>query len=454
MKARFRYRIYPTPGQRQALARTFGCARVVWNDALRIREEARKAGEPFIPDGELEKRVITQAKKTPERAWLAEVSNVALQQSFRNLSQAYKNFFNSLKGKRKGKKVGAPRFKRRRSAQSIHLTRYGFALHGEKLYLAKIGDVEVRWSRDLPSVPSSVTIMLDSAGRYFASFVCEIEPTPLPPNDNSISIDLGLTTFATLNTGKKIEPPKYHKKALKRLRRLQRNLSRKQKGSKRREVARRKLARLHARIADRRTDFLHKESTKLIRENQTIALEDLNVSGMVRNRCLARAISDAGWRQFRTLLEAKGKRYGRDVRVIDRWEPTSQRCSTCGSRCGRKSLDVREWECLHCGAHHDRDINAALNIKVAGERLATKNKRGGEGQTPSQAIGDGVSSAREAEQLLLPFAGEQIDTTQKTSRAGSVETKNGRGGRRKTRSRAAADEASTHREVKQLRLLG
>ncbi|KKD35477.1 MAG: RNA-guided endonuclease TnpB family protein [Limnoraphis robusta] len=402
MKARYRYRIYPNRPQRFMLAKTFGCARVVYNDAIRLRQDLYKSGEK-LNDTELQKRVITQAKLTEERHWLSEVGCDPLIQSLRDSSQALRNFFKSLKGERKGRKVGFPKFKKKHSTQSIRFTTNGFSVKPNSVYLAKIGCVRVKWSRDLPSQPSSVAIIKDAGGRYFASFVCEVEPISLPALNDGVGIDLGLTTFATLSTGEKIISPKPLAKSLRRLRRAQNIFSRKVKGSHRRELARRKVARIHARIKDQRTDFLHKLSTRIVRENQAIVLEDLNVSGMVKNRLLSRAIADAGWYGFRQMVEGKSSRYGRDFQVISRWEPTSQRCSSCGQLGGRKPLEVREWTCLHCGAVHDRDINAALNIQVAG---------------------------------------------------GQSETLNGRGGQRKSSSLVAADEASTHGLVKQLRLFG
>ena len=306
------------------------------------------------------------SKKKIERAWLGGVSSVALQQSVRDLGVAYKNFFASVKGKRKGRKVRPPRFKKRRNKQCARLTRNAFSIKNGSVYLAKIGVVKPVWSRDLPSIPSSVTIIKDCADRYFLSFVVEIEKQPAKPTKKTIGIDLGIKTFATFDTGEKINAPKPLKKNLKRLRKLQRNLSRKKKGSKHYEQSRLKVAKLHAKIKDLRSDFLHKLSTEIIRENQTIVLEDLNVSGMVRNRKLSRAISDLGWREFRTFLEAKAEKYERDFRVIDRWEPTSQTCSSCGFRGGKLDLSIGEWKCLNCEAIHDRDVNAAINIKVAG----------------------------------------------------------------------------------------
>ncbi|MEW5861582.1 MAG: RNA-guided endonuclease TnpB family protein [Cyanobacteriota bacterium] len=376
MKARFKYRIYPTDPQKNALAQLFGCVRTVWNDALAFCIESYKKGEKYCGEIELQKRFITQAKKTEAREWLADVSNITLQQSIRDLGQAYSNFFKSCKGERKGKKIRPPRFKKRKSAQSAKFRIGGFKVHQHNVYLAKIGKLKITWSRPLPSEPSSVTVIKDAADRYFLSFVVEINPEKLPDNGKAIGIDLGITNFATFSNGEKIKAPKPLKKCLKKLRSLQRRLSKKVKGSKRRELARKKVARLHAKISDIRTDFLHQLSTRAIRENQTLALEDLNVSGMVKNRKLSRAISDLGWRSFRTMLEAKSKIYGRDLRIIDRWEPTSQKCSCCGEKGGKKELSVREWTCLFCNTKHERDVNASRNIlRVAGGQHETKNGR-------------------------------------------------------------------------------
>lgn len=385
MKQRLKFRIYPTDSQKTALAQMFGCTRVVWNDALRHCQVSYANGEKYCGFPELSKRFLTEAKQTENREWLKDSPAIPLQQSLRDLEQAFRNFFNSCTGKRKGKKVKPPRFKKRKSKQSANFTRQGFKVNQHNVYLSKIGKLKIVWSRELPSEPSSVTVIKDSADRYFLSFVCEINPTFLPPNSNSIGVDLGIMDFATLSNGEKIKAPKPLKSNLKRLRKLQKNLSRKQKGSKRREVARFKGAKLHAKITDIRTDFLHKLSTKLIRENQTIALEDLNVSGMVKNRKLSRSISDLGWRSFRTMLEAKGEIYGKEVKVINRWEATSQTCSCCGVKGGKKELNIREWTCLNCGTIHDRDLNASKNIlNVAEGHSDTKNERGGKRQTTAK----------------------------------------------------------------------
>jgi len=253
------------------------------------------------------------------------------------------------------------------------------------IYLAKIVDIKAVWSRELPAIPSSVTIIKDSADRYFVSFVVEFNPQQFPKKKPSVGIDLGITNFAILSNGEKVKSPKPLKKQLKRLRKLQHHLSIKQKGSKRREVARKKLAKLHAKISDTRNDFSHKLSTnKIIRENQTIVWEDLKVSGMMKNSRLSRAISDLGWRSVRTMLEAKSVMYGRDFRVIDRWTPTSQTGSHCGFHGGKKELNIREWIGLNCGTSHDRDVNAAINIKVAGGQSETLNGRGGRRKTTAK----------------------------------------------------------------------
>jgi putative transposase len=377
MKLRYQYRIYPTQQQTHDLSRLFGCCRVVYNDALALSRLAEKLPK----NSDLQKTCITLAKKTEHREWLGEVSNIPLQQSVIDLGTAFKNYFDSLKGNRKGQKVRPPKFKKRKGKQSARFRKGGFSIKNGKIYLAKIGLIEVVWSRDLPSEASSVTVIKDAADRYFVSFVVELNPILLPDNGQSIGIDLGIIDFATFDTGEKIKSPKPLKRRLKKLRKAQRKHARTTKGSKRRERAGQRVAKIHAKISDVRKDFLHKLSTRIIRENQTIVLEDLAVSNMVKNRKLSRAISDLGWRSFRAMLEAKSAMYGRDFRVISRWEPTSQRCSCCGEIGGKKELAVREWECLFCGAIHDRDINAAINIKVAGGLPETINGHGGSRQT-------------------------------------------------------------------------
>ncbi|XZN89622.1 MAG: RNA-guided endonuclease InsQ/TnpB family protein [Microcoleus sp.] len=362
MKARYQYRIYPTNQQRQSLAQLFGCVRVAWNDALALCKQSKKK----LSSAELQKVVITGAKQSEERAWLSEVSVVPLQQSVADLEVAFKNFFNSCKGKRKGRKTGYPKFKKRTNNQSARFTLRGFSLkEGGGVYLAKIGIVNPIWSRKLPSEPSSVTVIKDCANRYFLSFVVEIEPVQAETKNPSIGIDLGIKTFAVMSNGEKAQSPSY-KKLDRKVRKLQRKLARQPKDSKRRNVTRIKIAKLHNQIADTRKDYLHKLSTKIVNENQVIVLEDLNVSGMVKNRKLSRAISQQGWYEFRTLCEAKSEKFDRELKVISRWEPTSQLCSDCGFKWGKIDLSIRSVLCLSCGTQQDRDKNAARNIEKVG----------------------------------------------------------------------------------------
>ncbi|MFD4183328.1 RNA-guided endonuclease InsQ/TnpB family protein [Rhodococcus sp. NPDC058514] len=366
MQLRYNFRLYPTVGQRRSLARAFGCARVVFNDGLAARRQAHRDGAG-ITDTELSK-MLTQAKRTPERAWLADVSSVVLQQALVDLNTAYRNFFASITGERKGPTIAPPRFRSRRdNRQSIRFTRNArFSVTpGDKLRLPKIGDVKVAWSRRLPSDPSSVTVIKDAAGRYFASFVVAVDTTPLPELDSEVGIDLGLTTFAVLSDGKTIDNPRVFRRAERKLRKAQQALSRKQKGSSNRTKARIKVARAHARVSDTRRDFAHKQSTTIIRENQAVYVEDLCVRGLARTR-LAKSVHDAGWSMFTSMLEEKAARYGRHFGKVDRFFPSSQHCSRCGVVDGKKPLHVRTWTC-RCGAVHDRDLNAAVNILAAGQ---------------------------------------------------------------------------------------
>lgn len=376
MKARYQYRIYPTDQQRLGLSKLFGCCRVVWNDALALVKSTPE-GEKWPSSADLQKICITQAKQTEGREWLAEVSNIPLQQSIQDLGVAFKNFFDSRKGKRKGLRVGFPRFKKKLSQQSARFRKGGFSLRAGKVYLAKIGELKTKWSRPLPSEPSSVTVIKDCAGRYFLSFVVEVEPVTVEPENQGVGVDLGLETLATLSTGEKIKAPDTSHLD-KRIRKGKRKLARAIKGSKRRESLRLAVARMEAKQRDIRQDFNQKLASRLVRENSVVVLEDLNVAGIVKNRSLARAISRAGWRQIRTLCEGKAHLiHDREVRTISRWEPTSQVCSCCGYRWGKLDLSVRSVLCLNCGTEQDRDINASVNILAAG--LADPN-----GQTLSR----------------------------------------------------------------------
>lgn len=394
MQLRYNYRLYPTPGQRAALARAFGCARVVFNDGLRARQEAFAAGLPYVTDAELSAR-LTAAKASPERAWLGEVSAVVLQQALADLGTAYRNFFASVTGKRKGPKIAPPRFRARKDRrQAIRFTRNARwqITAGGKLRLPKVGDVLVRRSRKLPSEPSSVTVTADAAGRYFASFVVEAGDDPLPQTDTEAGIYLGLTHFAVLSDGRKVANPRFLRRAERKLGKAQKALSRKVRGSSNRAKARIKVARVHARVADARRGWLHKESTRIIRDNQAVYVEDLCVAGLGRTR-LAKSVHDAGWSAFTSMLAYKARRHGRTFGKTGRFEPTSQVCSACGMKDGPKPLSVREWTCGACGTVHDRDVNAARNIVAAG-RAGTLNACGGTVRPGLAPAGPGETGTR------------------------------------------------------------
>jgi len=384
---RYRFRAYPTGGQEQALARVFGCARVVFNDVIAARNDARTAGLKMPSAGELSKRLLTNAKATPERAWLAEVSAVPLQQALADADRAYRNFFNSLSGKRKGRLVGSPRFKSRRDhRQSVRFTNNaGYKVtatsHGVGfLTLPKIGRVRFNLSRALPSDPSSVSIIREADGRYYVSFVVDVGTTPLVPTNTASGIDLGLTDLAAVvsadGTREKVANPRYLRRKERSLARAQRALSRKQKGSQNRAKARIKVAILHRRVRETRLDHHHKLARRLVHENQVVAVEGLSISGLARTR-MARSIQDAGWGILLRLLAEKADQYDRAIITIGQWEPTSQVCSVCGVKDGKKPLSVRVWACGGCSTVLDRDYNAAVNIMVAAGLAETLNARGG-----------------------------------------------------------------------------
>ncbi|MFE2698971.1 RNA-guided endonuclease InsQ/TnpB family protein [Streptomyces mirabilis] len=360
VKRAFKYRFYPTDAQAAELSRTFGCVRKVYNMALAARTEAWARQERV--NYHQTSAMLTAWKKTGELAFLNEVSSVPLQQALRHLQGAFANFFS--------KRARYPRFKsKRKSRVSAEYTSSAFTFRDGRLKLAKMaGPLDIVWSRPLPegSVPTTVTVSRDAAGRWFVSMLCD-DPTvkPLAATDAAVGIDVGLDHLLALSTGEKIANPRHERRDRARLARAQRNCARREKGSANREKARRKVARIHARITDRRRDGLHKLTTRLVRENQTLVIEDLTVRNMVRNRKLARAISDAAWSEFRGLLEYKAAWYGRDVVVVDRFFPSSKLCSHCGALQDRMPLHVRTWTC-DCGTVHDRDVNAAKNLLAAG----------------------------------------------------------------------------------------
>jgi putative transposase len=360
VKRAYKYRFYPTEQQQRELLRTFGCVRLVYNRALDARTTAWYTEQRRINYVQTS-AMLTEWKRDPESAFLSEVSSVPLQQTLRHLQTAFANFFD--------KRARYPRRKsRKKSRQSAEYTRSGFTWRDRKLTLAKMADpLTIVWSRPLPkeAEPSTVTVSRDSARRWFVSILVETIVDQHTRTGRAVGVDAGVDSLVTLSTGEKVTNPRHERRDRKRLARAQCNLSRKQKGSNNRGKARIEVARTHARIADRRRDFLHKLTTRLVRENQTIVIEDLNVSGMLGNHRLARAISDASWSQFRSMLEYKADWYGRELIAIDRWYPSSKTCSVCGVLSSHMPLSVRQWTC-RCGAVHDRDVNAAKNILAAG----------------------------------------------------------------------------------------
>ncbi len=362
-KKAYKYRIYPTHEQESMLARTFGCCRFVYNWALRERTDAYfQRGERLSYEGTAER--LTALKQQADQAWLGEVSSVPLQQALRHLDTAFRNFFEG--------RAEYPTFHKKHGEQAATYASTAFKWDGKSLVLAKMTDpLDIRWSRRLPEgcKPTTVTVSKDTAGRYFVSLLVEEDVEPLPAVERRVGLDLGLKSMVITSDGHTYGNPQFFAKDEKKLARAQRRLSKKHKGSKNRAKARRKVARIHVRIADRRRDYQHQLSTKLIRENQTICVESLQVKNMVKNHQLAKAISDVGWGEFVRQLAYKAQWYGRQLVKIDKFYPSSKRCFDCGHLLETLSLDVRQWTCPACGVVHDRDVNAARNILAAGQAV-------------------------------------------------------------------------------------
>jgi len=367
-KKAYKYRFHPIDEQKQILAQTFGCCRYAYNWALRLRTDAYYNGQERI-NYHKTSAMLTELKKQKEMVWLNEVSCVPVQQALRHLDGAFRNFFE--------KRTGYPSFKRKGNAQAAEYTTSAFRFNGNNLTLAKMKEpLNIVWSRPLPEgcKPSTVTVTKDCADRYFISFLIEQDIQALPVNDNQIGIDLGLKSMVVTSDGHSYGNPKFFAKDEKKLAKAQRRHNKKKKGSRNRTKARLKVARIHARINDRRKDYQHKLSTKIIRENQFVCIESLSVKNMVKNRCLAKAISDVGWSEFTRQLTYKAQWYGRTLVNIDKWYPSSKRCHCCGYILDSLPLSVRNWTCPECGVNHDRDGNAAKNILAAG--LAVHNACG------------------------------------------------------------------------------
>lgn len=364
IKRAYKYRIYPTDEQALTLARTFGCCRFVFNWGLAKKSEAYKQDQTRLYYKHLSEG-LTLLKKEEAYSWLSEISSVPLQQALRHLDKAFVNFF-----EKRGK---YPTFKKKHARQSATYTNNAFTWRNGKITLAKMKEpLPIVWSRPLPddAVPSSVTVSRDASGRYFISMLVEEDIAPLPSTDAAIGADLGIKSFVALSSGEVVGNPRYFRQDEKKLAKAQRRHAKKKKGSKNRNKVRLKVARIHARIADRRRDFLHQLSTRLIRENQVICVESLAVKNMVKNRSLSKAISDVGWSEFVSQLSYKADWYGRTLIKIDRFFPSSKRCSDCGHVLDSLPLDVRAWTCEHCGVSHDRDINASKNVLAEGLSVA------------------------------------------------------------------------------------
>jgi putative transposase len=364
MQKAFKYRFYPTTEQESLLRRTMGCARLVYNKALAARTEAWYSLQERI-DFVKTSSMLTAWKKEEGLDFLNEVSSVPLQQGLRNLQKAFTNFFAG--------RAKYPSFKKKSNGGSAEFTKAAFRWRDGQVFLAKCADaLPIRWSRDLPfeCEPSTITVKLEPSGRWFVSLLVDTDIPQLPKSDKQIGLDVGITSLIATSNGDKIANPKHFKQLRKKLKRVQKALSRKQKGSNNRYKARVKVAKIHAQITDARTDFLHKLTTQLVRENQTIVVEDLAIKNMVKNHKLALSISDASWGELIRQLSYKCEWYGRELIKIDRWFPSSKRCGNCGHIVDKLPLNIREWECGVCHTKHDRDINASKNILAAG--LAVK----------------------------------------------------------------------------------
>lgn len=377
MERGFKYRIYPNESQRDQIARTFGCCRFVYNRALDVKKTAYSETGKSIATNDLIK-MLPAWKRNPETSWLAQVDSMALQQSIRDLDRAYRNFFRRV---REGGKPGFPKFKSRRHARQSYRTNGGKILDRNHIALPKLGNVRAKVSRPLQGRFMSVTVSLDAAGRYFATFLCTDVPSKdAPATDREVRIDLGVKTLATLSDGTKIENPRGLERYERKLAREQRRLSRRkgarksEKQSRRYLKQRKRVARIHAKIADARTDALHKVTTMLADENQVLCMEDLNAKGMMKNHHLAKAVTDASFGEFARLLEYKCAERGRSLVKIGRFYPSSKTCSVCGHRLDALPLSVRSWDCPACGAHHDRDVNAARNILTEGKRILSNTE--------------------------------------------------------------------------------
>jgi putative transposase len=380
------YRFYPSHSQVEQLNKTFGCTRFLYNYFLEIKQGLWRESKKSLSYVDMAKE-LTKLKKSPETLWLNEVSTVCLQQSLRALDKAYQNFF--------AKRARYPKKKKKRWNQSCKYMKNGFRFKDGELYLAKQeAPLKIRWSRPLPqgAIPSSVTLKRDSCGRYYVSILVEEAISPLSPRKSIVGIDLGVETAVTTSEGEKIPNPRPLRELEQRLAKAQRKLSRKKLGSNNRNKQRRRVARLHAKIQDYRKDYYHKVSTRLINENQVVAVETLDVKSMLKKKKLSKSISDVGFGQLVSFLTYKAKWYGRQLLKVDQWFPSSKMCFCCKGIVKSISLSVRRWQCSGCGEQHDRDINAAKNVLwaaleyAAGRLDEASYRRAGGKVTPVECV--------------------------------------------------------------------
>lgn len=392
MQTAYKYRIYPNRSQRELIERTFGCCRWVYNQSLEVRTKTWEGESRSVTASECMKMIPGWKNENP---WLADADAVALQQAVRDCDRAFQGFFRRCK---QGGKPGYPRFKSAKTVRQSYRTQNPAGRSKIEVFeaenrvkLPKLGKVKAKISRPIAGRITSATISRDPAGRYHVSICCDDVPAePLPASDGAVGVDLGIESLATLSTGEKVANPRALKKHERKLAREQRRLSRKQKGSSNRKKQQRKVARVHAKIADARNDYAHKLTTRLVRENQVIAAESLNVAGMVKNRHLAKHVADAGFGEVCRQLAYKAERHGRAFVQVGAWYPSSKACSSCGRVVGSMPLAVRSWECPACGAAHDRDVNAAKNILAEGLRilseLGTAGHAGTVGHSPKTLL--------------------------------------------------------------------